>query len=176
MIRGVHHTSFSTNNFDAMVHFYRDLIGFEHAASINWDEGTEAADRVVGLKDSAVTHALLRAGNTFIEIFHYRNPRGADAEANRPACDVGLKHVCLDVVDIEVEYARLVSAGIKFNCPPVQFRGLKCTYGRDPDGNIFEIQEVLDSDSPIHMARLGEDVMNSLKNAQPNDRAVAEED
>lgn len=162
MIRGVHHTSFSTNNFDAMVHFYRDLIGFEHVVSINWDEGTEAADRVVGLDNSAVTHALLKAGNTFIEIFHYRNPRGADPEANSPACDVGVKHVCFDVLDIEAEYNRLVSAGIKFNCAPVHFRGLKCTYGRDPDGNIFEIQEILDPDSPIHMARLGQGVIDSL--------------
>ena len=167
MIRGIHHTYSSTNNFNAMIHFYRDLIGFEHVVSIDWDEGTEAADRVVGLHNSAVTHALLKAGNTFIEIFYYRNPRGADAEANSPACDVGVKHVCFDVLDIEAEYDRLISAGIKLNSAPVQFRGLKCTYGRDPDGNIFEIQEVLDSDSPIHMARLGQGVMNFLNNADP---------
>ena len=160
MIRGVHHTSFSTNNFGAMIYFYRDLLGFEQVASIEWDEGTEAADRVVGIKDSAVTHALLKAGNTFIEIFHYRNPRGANADPNSRACDVGVKHVCFDVLDIGAEYERLVSAGVKFNCAPVQFRGLLCTYGRDPDGNFFEIQEVLDPDSPIHMARLGQDLMD----------------
>ena len=167
MIRGVHHTSFSTKNFDAMIRFYRDLLGFEHAHSIIWDKGTEPADAVVGLKDSAVNHALLKAGNAFIEIFEYRHPVGADPHPNRPANDATIQHICLDVVDIEAEYERMLAAGVRFHTPPVVFRDVKCTYGRDPDGNVFEIQEVIDLASPIHMDRLGPGVVKSLKAAAP---------
>ena len=115
MIRGIHHTSFSTQNFDRLVHFYRDIIGLEFVASYDWDEHApehDKLDRIVGLKKSATRTALLRAGNTHIEIFEYRNPKGKDNEPNRPACDAGLTHVAFDVVDIFAEYERLRKAGV----------------------------------------------------------------
>jgi len=157
MIRGVHHTSLSTNNYDRMVHFYRDLLGCEPVMELNWDAGNEAADKVVGLKDSAVKCVLLRAGNMFIEIFEYLNPRGAPGNPARPACDVGLTHICFDVVDVNGEYERLVAKGVSFHTPPVDVHGiLRTTYGRDPDGNIFELQEIYKDDMAIAFARLRE--------------------
>lgn len=69
MIRGIHHVSISTNNFDAMVHFYKDLIGLPFATSFDWEAGNSAAYKCVGLTDSAVKTALLRARNTFVDIF-----------------------------------------------------------------------------------------------------------
>ena len=53
MIRGVHHTSLSTRNFDAMLHFYRDLLGLPFVISYDWSIGSTASDKCVGLKDSA---------------------------------------------------------------------------------------------------------------------------
>jgi glyoxylase I family protein len=154
MIRGIHHTSFSTNSLEAMVRFYRDLLGLEQIASSSWGKGTEIADRVTSLTDSEAEVVLLRAGNAFIEIFHYLNPKGADPEPNRQACDVGVRHVCFDVVDIDREYERLAAAGVRFHCAPAAFGSVKCTYGRDPDGNIFELQEVLNPASPLHPSHL----------------------
>ncbi len=159
MIRGVHHTSISTNNFDTMVHFYRDLIGLPFATSFDWEAGNDAADQVVGLKDSAVKTALLRAGNTFVEIFQYTNPPGKDGAPRPPACDAGLTHICFDVVDIEDEQARLSAAGIEFHSDPVEIGGIvKATYGRDPDGNIFEMQEVIGKDLPMDIKNVVPDI------------------
>ncbi|MBT5676747.1 MAG: VOC family protein [Rhodospirillaceae bacterium] len=159
MIRGVHHVSISTNNHERLVGFYRDLIGLPFATSFDWEAGNEVADRCVGLRDSAVKTALLRAGNTFVEIFEYTNPPGAEGDPNPRACDPGLTHICFDVVDIEGEYARLSAAGVEFHTEPVEIGGIvKATYGRDPDGNIFEMQEVIGKDLPMDIKVVVPDV------------------
>ena len=116
MIRGIHHTSISTQNFDRLVHFYRDIVGLEFVASYDWDTNSpdiEKLDKIVELKGSATRSALLRAGNTHIEIFQYLSPKGKTGDPARPACDAGLTHVAFDVVDISAEYERLKGAGVQ---------------------------------------------------------------
>ena len=157
MIRGIHHTSISTQNFDRLVHFYRDIIGLEYVASYDWDsESPDKAklDRTVGLKGSTTRTALLRAGNTHVEIFQYLSPKGKEGNPERPACDAGLTHVSFDVVDIFSEYERLRKAGVKFHTEPQTVGTFRATYGRDPDGNIFELQEVMDPSHPVALTNL----------------------
>ncbi len=154
MIRGVHHISISTLNFDAMVHFYRDLLGLEFAASYDWGTGHPELDAVVGLKDSATRTMLLKAGNTHVEIFEYLSPKGKPPIPDRPACDAGLTHICFDMVDVMSDYNRLVAAGVNFHTPPVKTGVFLTTYGRDPDSNIFEIQEVLDNTHPVALEHM----------------------
>jgi glyoxylase I family protein len=157
MIRGIHHTSFSTNDLDRLLHFYRDVIGLEFVSSYGWgtdSEDIEKLDKIIGLKGTATRNALLRAGNTHIEIFEYLSPKGKAGVPDRPACDVGVTHVAFDVVDIEHEYERLKAAGVPFHTPPQQVGVFRSTYGRDPDGNIFELQEVLDSTHPVALTNL----------------------
>ena len=68
----------------------------------------------------------------------------------RPVSDHGITHICLDVTDLDGEYDRLAAAGMTFHCPPQRIGDdVKTTYGRDPDGNVIELQEILSSDSPI---------------------------
>ena len=38
--------------------------------------------------------------------------------------------------------------GVEFHAPPQDFGQVKATYGRDCDGNIFEIQEIVDPEHP----------------------------
>ncbi len=150
MIRGIHHTAISTGNLDRAVHFYRDLLGLKVLFEFGWPEGTEPADRITGLKDSAARAVMLGAGNAIIELFEYRSPAPRVQDPARPVCDHGITHICLDVVDLESEYERLKAAGMRFHCPPQNIgMGLKTTYGRDPDGNVIELQELLDRESPI---------------------------
>jgi len=92
---------------------------------------------------------MLKAGNACIEIFQYSSPTPKSAETMRPVCDHGITHICLDVVGIDAEYERLKSAGMTFHCPPQGMGGLRATYGRDPDGNVVELLEVIDAASPM---------------------------
>ena len=148
MIQGIHHTAISTPDFDRALKFYRDLLGFEEVWSSSLSQGSEVVDRIVGLRDSSARVSMLKAGNACIELFQYATPTPQPSLANRPVCDHGITHLCVQVADIEAEYARLSAAGMRFHCPPqIAGKGVRATYGRDPDGNVVELLEVTDSDS-----------------------------
>ena len=149
MIRGIHHTAISTADLERSVRFYRDLLGFEEIFTSGWKRGAETADKITGLKNSAAQLVMLKAGNACIEIFEYSSPQAKPGDPKRPACDHGITHLCLDVSDIEAEYARLKAAGMVFHCPPQNMGEVSATYGRDPDGNIVELLEVIDKANPI---------------------------
>jgi catechol 2,3-dioxygenase-like lactoylglutathione lyase family enzyme len=97
---------------------------------------------------------LFFAPNTHVKIFQYLNPKGKDNEPNRPACDAGVTHVAFDVVDIFTEYERLKKAGVRFHTELQVVGVFRATYGRDPDGNIFELQEVMDPKHPVSLSNL----------------------
>jgi catechol 2,3-dioxygenase-like lactoylglutathione lyase family enzyme len=149
MIRGIHHTAISTRDLQRSLGFYRDLLGFEQIFTSEWECGSEAADKITGLKDSSAKVVMLKAGNACVELFEYSSPPPRPGDANRPACDHGITHLCLDVRDIQAEYERLRAAGMVFHCAPQTMAGVSATYGRDPDGNIVELLEVRDTRNPI---------------------------
>lgn len=150
MIQGIHHTAISTGDIARALHFYRDLLGFAEVFTSSWETGTEVVDKIVGLKDSSAQVVMLQAGNACIELFQYKTPHPKPGEAKRPVCDHGITHICLQVTDIDAEYERLKAAGMIFHCPPqAAGNGLRVTYGRDPDGNVVELLEVIDSKSTL---------------------------
>ena len=156
MINGIHHVALSTADLDRLVAFYRDVLGFEVVYEGGWKQGNRMIDGIVGLHDSAARSAMLRANNTHIEVFEYSNPPGAPVDPARPVSDHGYTHFCIDVSDIDAEYERLSAAGMTFHCPPPSSDELgggsiRATYGRDPDGNVVELQEVLDPAHPMYL-------------------------
>lgn len=143
MIRGIHHTSFSTLDLDRLLRFYRDLLGLEQLWDISWEQGTQPQlDKVVAMSATAGRSVTLKAGNAYLEFFQYGNPPPGATSA-RPACDAGIRHVCFDVEGIEKEFLRLSAAGVEFLSEPQPLIGVISVYGRDPDGNLFELQEIL---------------------------------
>jgi catechol 2,3-dioxygenase-like lactoylglutathione lyase family enzyme len=95
---------------------------------------------------------VLLAGNLYIEVFEYSSPPGRPSDPERPVSDHGYTHFCIDVTDIDAEYARLTAAGMRFHTPPPAASDMggriRATYGRDPDGNVIELQEILDPTYP----------------------------
>jgi glyoxylase I family protein len=143
MINGVHHVSLATANMERCLHFYRDLMGLTLIGEGQGEPGNTAFETVVGLKGAWVHGAALRAGNVQIEVFQYKHPLPATGPPAQP-CDVGIRHICFDVTDIEKEYARLKSAGVEFISEPQTMGNhkVKAVYARDPDNNIVELQEI----------------------------------
>jgi glyoxylase I family protein len=139
MIRGIHHTAICTADLDRLVGFYRDVVGFEVVNEMTWERNA-LIDSIIGLKDSAARTVMMRAGNAYLEFFQYSAPAAREAEPLRP-CDRGYTHICLDVVDIRAEHARLTKAGMRFNRDPGEASDIRAVYGWDLDGNIVEIQE-----------------------------------
>jgi glyoxylase I family protein len=149
MINGVHHISFSVSNLEGMLGFYRDLLGLPLIRGSTVEKTPESFQKVVGMKDAAYRHAWLRGGNVVIEFFHYTHVVGQPVRVS-PACDAGIRHICFDVSDVHLEYERLNAAGVEFLSEPQYLAAVElwAVYGRDPEGNIFELQQILPN-SPI---------------------------
>lgn len=141
MIRATHHTAISTADLDRLVGFYRDVLGFKVIFEQAWPVGTELADTITGLKDSACRFAMLQAGSARLEIFQFEAPTPKSAEPNRPVCDHGFTHVGFTVDDIDAAYEQFKAGGMTFHSPPQDMGGGRIAYGRDPDGNVVEIMK-----------------------------------
>ena len=156
MIHGINHVAISTGDIERLADFYQNLLGFEEVFKLNWDIGHEALDNITGLTDSSARIVMLKCGNACIELFEYATPKPKPGDSNRPVCDHGITHVCLQVTDIDGEYARLMDAGMRFHCPPQAVgEAIWATYGRDPDGNVIELLEV-PPDSALAVVAAGE--------------------
>jgi catechol 2,3-dioxygenase-like lactoylglutathione lyase family enzyme len=154
MIKGIHHMAVVTTDLARLSRFYVDTIGFEIVSAGGWEPGVEVYDRNLELHDSAAQMMLLRAGNTYLEMFQFSNPPGRAKDASWRTCDNGYMHLCLEVTDINGEYQRMSDAGMKFNGPPFDGGTLRATYGKDPDGNIIELLETEDRDQMPPLAHL----------------------
>jgi catechol 2,3-dioxygenase-like lactoylglutathione lyase family enzyme len=141
MIHGIDHTALSVPDFDKALDFYCGVLGFEAEFKAGWPKGAKPLDDLVGLRDSASKVAMLKLGDTKIEVFQYENPVGKAQDPQRPVSDHGIIHLCLRVTDIQSEYARLRDAGVRFNSPPIDLGREICVYGRDPFGNVLELLE-----------------------------------
>lgn len=152
MIRGMHHISLATNDMDRFIAFYRDLLGMTLDRVSAIPGGFEPFENIVGMRDTAGHVAQFNLGNMQMEVFCYHRPKPRAGE-RRPACDVGIRHIAFDVIDIHAEYARLLAAGVDFISPPQHLApgGVTSCYFHDPDGNIVELQEI-HAGSPVRPA------------------------
>lgn len=147
MIAGVHHVAVSTPDLERFIDHYQRWYGFTRVADGGWEPGNERISRMVQLPDSAARYAMIRLGGFYIEVFQYLNPVGTRTE--RRMCDTGLIHICLYVDDIQAEYERLSALGMAFHCPPGGSGTMLATYGRDCDGNVVELLQVIAADHPF---------------------------
>ncbi len=86
---------------------------------------------------------VVTQGSLKLELFEFANPSPACKDPNHSIGDRGISHFGIEVTAIEATYERLVAAGVRFHCPVETFPGgVKATYGRDPDGNVFELLEM----------------------------------
>lgn len=178
MIRGIHHVALCTHDLDRLVAFYRDVVGFEQVMSTSWRD-RPIIDRMIGVEGSAARQVMLRAGNACLELFEYESPSPTPADPQRGPAHQGYTHLCLDVVDIDAEHARLSANGMTFHdVPPTTdelgHARLRAIYGRDPDGNIVELQEVLDPDVPFALDfanRAANDAAPTAPTASPSSPA-----
>ncbi|CCA90472.1 MULTISPECIES: VOC family protein [unclassified Novosphingobium] len=144
MIRGVHHLAISTPDLERFIDHYRRWFGFERVGEGGWERGNARIDTMVGLENSAARYAMIRLGNLHIEVFEYasNDPR----EVYPRMCDHGITHLCLYCDDVFAEYERLKGMGMTFNCPPGGSGMTRATYGRDCDGNVVELLQIVDPD------------------------------
>lgn len=155
-IKGIHHLAISVPSLDEARAFYCDVLGFEIAEEFDFGPDDES-ERVTRVKGAAADVMMLRAGNVHVEIFEYKNEGTCPQASDRPVCDHGYTHFALEVEgDIDEVYEELELAGVRWHSRPVgnlDEEGYRVTYGRDPFGNVIEIQK-LSTKNPGHISYL----------------------
>ena len=154
MIRGIHHVAVHVHDLDKMIKFYKEAFGFEVVGEPFGWENDEFIDRIVAVKGSAARGAMLRAGSCYFELFEYSAPKPNNTKGLDPY-DKGYTHFCVDVTDIQEEFVRLKSLGMTFPEPePINVGHVITIYGRDPEGNLIEIQETIDANCDFPLDQL----------------------
>jgi glyoxylase I family protein len=150
-IKGIHHIGISVPDLKAAEHFYCEVLGLELV--VRWDfEASGIGDQVMGLKNGAAKTLMINAGNIYLELFEFESPKPNEQGPSRPVCDHGYTHLAFEVDgDIQEVFDRLEKEGVKWHAPlqddTDETEELTLTYGRDPFGNVIEIQKVSKSSS-----------------------------
>jgi catechol 2,3-dioxygenase-like lactoylglutathione lyase family enzyme len=151
MIQCINHTALSTPDLERAICFYRDQLGFEVLSRFEIEPGHPGQDEIMQAEGVSYEAAMLRLGASMIEIFEFHEPRPQPRQGERPVSAHGITHLCLQVDDVKAEYQRLSAAGMRFHAEPVFQFDTGFAYGRDPDGNVLELIEFEDPESPFDL-------------------------
>jgi len=160
MMRSFHHTGISVPDLEEALRFYCDVLGFEEAMRDDWAD-SKTDDEIMNLADSAGSYALVRLGDTFLELLQFNAPKPLPLDATRRVSDHGLTHLCFLVDDIQGEYERLPKHGVSFLSPPMWNSGEPgvsdgwCCYGHDPFDNVVELLQYAFAGGPIPQESAG---------------------
>lgn len=142
MIRRFSHIGISVADLNRSIGFYTGLLDLELLAAPFPFSGP-LFSQVMALEDAAGRIGVVRKGDLQLELFEFSNPAPATQAIDRPVNARGLTHFGIEVDDIDAAYDRLAGAGVRLHCPVTRFPGgVRATYARDPDGNVFELLEM----------------------------------
>jgi catechol 2,3-dioxygenase-like lactoylglutathione lyase family enzyme len=141
MIAGMNHVGISVSSLERSIAFYREMLGLELAGPIIPFEGP-LFQQVMALESPKGRIGFMSNGQVQIELFEFERPDPVEKNPDYPVADHGISHFGVNVVGIDETYERLRAAGVRFHCPVLTFpSGMRATYARDPDGNVFELLE-----------------------------------
>ena len=151
------HVSLTVADLDAAIAFYTEVMGaelnyrmgpFDAAEMPSMEDGRDWTQAHVNVGGARLEIAMLRlADNLNMELFHYQKP--ADAARTPPRnCDIGSRHVCLEVGDIDAAIKHLVAHGCRAMAGPITMEDGPCApskswYILDPFDNQLELVEYL---------------------------------
>jgi catechol 2,3-dioxygenase-like lactoylglutathione lyase family enzyme len=137
----MHHVGISVANIERTIAFYRDMFGMEKDCEIFPFAGPDFS-AVMGLDHVGGRMCMITGGSVSLELFEFANPVPQSKSITYPVADHGYSHFGFEVEDIDAVFDRLSRAGVHLHCPVTTFvGGMKAAYGRDPDGNVFELLE-----------------------------------
>ena len=125
--------------------FYRDVIGM--AVVLQVDFSDERLGKITGLAGGKAKVVHLKLGETVLELFEYREPKGRAAARELRQCDTGFIHIGFRVTDIHRHYEKMKAAGVQFFSEPVEIRrGTRVVYFEGPDKEVCEMRQVPDEE------------------------------
>lgn len=150
MIRGIDHVNLVVEDLDAMASFYRHVLGFQVVKDVRISG--DWIDRVVGLAGVRGRVLYLQApSGPRLELIRYESPGAPRPAGVGQSNTPGLRHLALEVQDIDALVDRLARLGVKFFSPVQRVPDEQVTYAggvrkrlvyfHDPEGNLLELCE-----------------------------------
>lgn len=137
-----HHTAFCVTDFDVVLAFFVDLLGFEVEADTERTEPELAI--ITAVRDARIRLAMLRLGDYRIELFCYSGSK--HKPGIHPQDKNGLTHIGFEVSDVDAVYERILAAGYRTTSPPIELRKgrSKLIYVYGPEELVVEFIEFRD--------------------------------
>lgn len=125
MVTHLGHLGVRTSDLEKSVAFYRDVLGMKEAFRM----GRDGVDFIVYMYVSP---------HEFIELF-----RGGMVPAAYSDDQIGFMHICLEVDDVEAEYARMKALGVETDTEILNgYAKCRQFWIHDPDGTPIEMMEL----------------------------------
>ncbi len=131
------HMALVTPDIDALTRFYAMLTGVDIHRRGKFGPD-DKFDVVAGIAGVRFEGAWSRLANVELEFWQYEHPATMPVQ-RRNAAAPGWSHLCFESNSIAADYARLNAQGVELHGPPHEFGNALVFFGRDPDGNIFEV-------------------------------------
>lgn len=140
-INRIDHVSINVNDLLQAKAFFLEL-GLEVQAE--WQMEGEQLDRIVGLKNVKTSCVGLGMpdGDAWIELVKFYTPSDQKGIQQTFANTLGIRHICLNVEDIETIVAKLKNDGVEIFGGIERYGGsYKLCYVRGPEGILLELAE-----------------------------------
>lgn len=124
MIKSIDHVAVVTTDVERAAKFYTEALGFREVTRLETSHSG--------------TLVFLDLDGTQVELFGGGKPRASSSDSE----EVGYRHLCLLVDDIDAECARLKGLGVEFHMEPETVESnLRIAFFRDPDGTPLELMQ-----------------------------------
>ena len=151
MFHPVAHIGFTVSDLERSVHFYRDILGCRSLGEMKMDGPETAA--LFNEEDCAAKVAYLRPWDEtspLIELIEFSHK---PAKIDKPGLfKTSISELCFYTSDIDEDYQILLEKGVEFLSEPQTFDSREYGFGKsravyflDPDGNVLELIQSLDS-------------------------------
>ncbi|MBN1640154.1 MAG: VOC family protein [Anaerolineae bacterium] len=135
------HVALSVRDMAHAIAFYRDVIGMEVVFDREFDAPMA---RLIGEPGTRVRIVHMKLGDSVVELFDYRHPKGREPRPDARQSDYGLTHIGFIVEDFWGTYRRLAAQGVPFLGEPVEIRpGVHVAYFRGAEYEVCEMREIV---------------------------------
>jgi len=143
----------SVENLKSMVDFYKKAAGFE--VIDRYEVHNDMAGNQLFGKDNLHFQVIqISAETTLIELMHFVNETNISYR-QMPVVGPGLTHICFQSLEKNPAFPKFIKAGMKLisrSDAPVDLAGagIKYAYGCDPEGNIIELEQMVEPPKDIY--------------------------
>jgi glyoxylase I family protein len=141
---------------EATAAFYTRWFGFEVAGSFSFDDDPWM-NRIAGAPVARGRAIHLRGENGYLELFAFEAP-----PMTPPALEPwarGFTHLGFEVDVVATTLARMAGAGVPFLSEPQDpADGSLAVYGRDPEGNLFELMQLGGESAAFSLDAIARDI------------------